>query len=62
MHGFYALSSDIGEVLSINPSANIFFFGDFKVLYKDWLTYSGVSDRPGELCYSFYLKRPFSDV
>ena len=27
---FYSISSNIGEVLSINPSANVFVFGDFK--------------------------------
>ena len=25
-------------------------FGDFHVYHKDWLTYSGGTDRPGELC------------
>ena len=24
--------------------------GDFNVYHKDWLTYSGGTDRPGELC------------
>ena len=38
---------NIDEVLSINPSANLFVFGDFNVHYKDWLTYSGGTDRPG---------------
>ena len=47
------------EVLSINPSANVFVFGDFNVHHKDWLTYSGGTDRPGELCYN--LKSPYSD-
>ena len=28
-------------------------FGDFNVDHKDWLTYSGGGDRPGELCYNF---------
>ena len=28
-------SSIIDEVLSTNPSANVFFFGDFNVCYKD---------------------------
>ena len=28
-------------------------FGDFNVHHKDWLTYSGGTDRSGELC--FYL-------
>ena len=48
---FYSISSNIDEVLSINPSANVFVFGDFNVHHKDWLTYSGGTDRPGELCY-----------
>ena len=56
---FDSISSNIDEVLSINPSANMFVFGDFNVHHKDWLTYSGGTDRPGELCYN--LKRPYSD-
>ena len=48
---FDSISSNIDEVLSMNPSANMFVFGDFNVHHKDWLTYSGGTDRPGELCY-----------
>ena len=33
----------------------MFVFGDFNVHHNDWLTYSGGSDRPGELCYNFYI-------
>ena len=51
---FNSISSNIDEVLSINPSA-VFVFGDFNVNYKDWLTYSGGTDQPGELCYNFYI-------
>ena len=51
---FDSISSNIDEVLSINPSANVFVFGDFNVHHKDWLTYSGGTDRPGELCYNFF--------
>ena len=40
---FSAISSNIDEVLSINPSA-VFVFGDFNVHYKDLLTYSGGTD------------------
>ena len=29
----------------MKPSANVFFFGDFNVHHKDWLTYSGGIDR-----------------
>ena len=50
---FDSISSNIDEVLSINPSANVFVFEDFNVHHKGWLTYSGVTDRPGELGYSF---------
>ena len=32
---FDSVSSNIDEVLSINPSANVFVFGDFKVHHKD---------------------------
>ena len=54
---FDSISSNIDEVLSINPSANVFVFGDFNVHHKDWLTYSGGTDRPDELYYNFfYLK------
>ena len=52
---FDAISSNIDEVLSINPHANAFVFGDFNVHHKDWLTYSGGSDRPVELCYNFSI-------
>ena len=48
-----SISSNIDEVLSINPSASVFVFGVFNVYHKDWLTYYGGTDRPGELCYSF---------
>ena len=32
---FDSISSDIDEVLSVNPSANVFVFGDFKVHHKE---------------------------
>ena len=51
---FDSISSNIDKVLSINPSANVFVFGDFNVHHKDWLTYSGGTDRPAELCYSSF--------
>ena len=47
----YSISSNIDEVLLINPSATVFVFGDFNIHHKDWLTYSSGADRPGELCY-----------
>ena len=45
---FYSISSKIDEVISINPSANIFVFGYFNVHHKDWLTYSAGTDRSDE--------------
>ena len=30
-----------------------FVFRDFNVHHKDWLTYSGGTDQPSELCYNF---------
>ena len=45
---FDSISSNICEVLSINPSANVFIFGDFSVHHRT--TYSGGTDRSGELC------------
>ena len=52
---FDSISSNIDEVLLINPSANVFVFRDFNVHHKDWLTYSSGTDRPGELCYNFSI-------
>ena len=46
---FDSILSNIDELLSINPSANVFVFGDFNVHQKDWLTYPGETDRSGEL-------------
>ena len=44
---FDSISSNIDKVLLMNASANVFFFEDFKVHHKDWLSYSGGTDRPG---------------
>ena len=52
---FDSISASIDKVLSINPSANVFVFGHFNVLHKDWLTYSSGTNRPGELCYNFCI-------
>ena len=40
---FDSISSNIDEVLSINPSANVFVFKYFNVHHKDWLIWpSGI--------------------
>ena len=59
---FDSISSNIDEVLSINPSANVFVFGDFNVHHKDWLSYSGGSDQPGELCYNFSISNDLTQM
>ena len=59
---FDSISSNIDEVLSINPSANVFVFGDFNVHHKDWLTYSGGTDKPGELCYNFSISNDITQI
>ena len=50
---FNSVSSNIDEVLLINPSAKVFMFGDFNLYPKDWITFSGGTDRLGEFCYNF---------
>ena len=59
---FDSISSNIDEVLLINPSANVFVFGDFNVHHKDWLTYSGGTDRPCELCYNFSISNDLTQM
>ena len=56
---FDSFSSNISEVLLINPSANVFVFGDFNLHHMDWLTYSGGTDPPGKLCYNFSISDDF---
>ena len=55
VHSFSFFSSNIDEVFSINPSANVFVFRDFNVHHNNWLTHSGGTDQPGELCYNFSI-------
>ena len=54
---FDFISSNIDEVLPINPSANV-----FRVYHKDWLTYSGRTDRPGELWYNFSISSDLTQM
>ena len=39
----------------INPPPNVSVFRDFNALHKDCLTYSGGTDRPGELYYNISI-------
>ena len=59
---FDSIPSNIDEILSINPSANVFVFGDFNVHHKDWPNYSGGTDRPGELCYNFSISNDLTQI
>ena len=59
---FDSVSSNIDEVLSINPSANVFVSWDFNAHHMDWLTYSGRTDRPGELCYNFSMSNDLTQM
>ena len=40
----------------------MFVFGDFNVHHKDWLTYSGETDRSGELCYNFPISNELTQM
>ena len=57
-----SILSNIDEALSINTSANVFVFGNFNIHHKDWLTYSGGTDRPGELCYNFSISMDLTQM
>ena len=58
---FDSISSNIYEVLSINPPA-VFVFGDFNVHHNNRLTYSGGTDQPGELCYNFSISNDLTQA
>ena len=36
--------------------------GDFNLYHKDWLTYSGGTERPGELCYNFSISNDLTEM
>ena len=40
----------------------MFVFGDFNVYHNDWLTYSGGTDRPGELCYNLSISNDLTQM
>ena len=58
---FYSISFNINEVLLINSSA-VLVFGDFNIHHKDWLIYSGGTDRPGEICYNFSISNDLTQM
>ena len=40
----------------------LFVFGDIIIHPKDWLTYSGGTDGPDELCYNFFISFDFIEM
>ena len=46
----------------MNPSANVFVFRVFNIHHKDWLTYSGGTHRPGELCCNFSISNDLTQI
>ena len=59
---FDSISSNIDKVLSVSPSTNVFVFGDVNIHNKDWLTHSGGTDQPGELCYNFSISNDLTQM
>ena len=46
----------------INPSAIVFCLWRLNIHHKDWPSYSGRTDRPGELCYNFSISNDLTQV
>ena len=40
----------------------MFLFGNFNVHHNDWLTCSGGTDRPGELCYNLSISNDLTQI
>ena len=59
---FDSISSNIDEVPLINPAAVSVFEGFSNIHHKDCLTYSGGTDTPGELCYSFFISNDLTQM
>ena len=59
---FDSISYNTDEVILVNPSANVFVFGDFNIYHKYWLAYSGGTDRPGKLCYNFSIANDLTQM
>ena len=59
---FGAILSNIYEVLSINQSSKVFVFGELKVHQKDWIIYSGETDRPGKFCCNFSISNNLTQM
>ena len=56
---FVTVSSSIGKVFFISPSATVFAFGDFNIHHKGWLTYFGGTS---EVKHSIFISNGFAQV
>ena len=56
---FDAISSNLDEVFSINLFADVLVFN---IYHKDWLIYSGGTNRPFELCYDFPISNELTQI
>ena len=61
-NNFDAISSNMDDLFLINSSANVFVFGDIYVRHKDWLKYSGVTNRLGEVFYNFLISNKLTQM
>ena len=59
---FHFISSNTDKIPLINRSANVFVFGAFNMNHKDWLTYSGGTDRSGEFCCNFSFSNDLTQM
>ena len=59
---FDSILSNIDEVLSANPSPNVFVFGNLNAHHEDRLNHFGGTDRPGELYYNFSISNDLTQI
>ena len=59
---FDSISPNKDDVHLISSSATFFAFGDFRAHHKDWLTYLGGTDWPGELCHNFSVSNDLTQM
>ena len=56
------ISTNIDEILLINPRADVFIFKDSNFHHKDGLKYSGETYRFDELCYNFSISNKLTQI
>ena len=59
---FDAITSTIDEVVLTSPSANLFAFRDFNIHHNYQVTYSGGTDRSGELWDNFSISNDVTQM